>query len=167
MESNLTPSDRVWSSDRSRTSEMRVERLVLAITQVASASVAIAIHGDESTLRTARAANVPLIEATISADGRLVKMLGEGMLLAFPADRAEEAVTGLRSARDQATAIWQRFDPRCYVQVKMNVGNVLVGAIGAPADLRLDVYGHVLHQLFKAPAAEFTLLSELAALIGK
>jgi class 3 adenylate cyclase len=106
-----------------------------------------------------------LIAVARSVDGRVVKMLGEGMLLAFPADRAPEAVAALRSARDQASALWQQLDRRCYVQVKMTIGNVLAGAIGAPADLRFDVYGHALHQLFKAPVTDFALLPELAELV--
>ena len=146
---------------------MQVERLVLAITQVASATAAIADHGDEPTLRTARAANNQLITAASSVGGRVVKMLGEGMLLAFPADRAPEAVAALRTARDQASAVWQQLDRRCHVQVKMTIGNVLTGAIGAPGDLRFDVYGHALHELFKAPAADFALLPELADLVGR
>jgi class 3 adenylate cyclase len=146
---------------------MHIERLVLAITQVAGATAAIVEHGDESTLHTARAANVPLVAATILANGRVVKMLGEGMLLSFPADQAQEAVAALRTARDQASAIWQQFDRRCNVQVKMTIGNVLAGATGAPADLRFDVYGHALHELFKVPASEFVLLPELAELVRR
>jgi hypothetical protein len=48
---------------RGSNSDMQVERLVLAITQVASATAAIADHDDEPTLRTARAANIQLITA--------------------------------------------------------------------------------------------------------
>jgi class 3 adenylate cyclase len=148
-------------------SNVQVERLVLAITQVAGATVAIREHGDERTLRTARAANVPFVTAATSVDGRVVKTLGEGILLCFPAARARDAVSALRSARDQASVIWKQLDPRCDVQVKMTIGDVLTGAVGAAADRRFDVYGRTLHELFKAPATEFVLLPELAELVRR
>lgn len=114
-------------------------------------------------LQTVRTANDVLVGATRVAGGRVVKALGEGLLLTFPASRSREAVGALRSARDAADAVWKAFDPECELQVKCTIGEVLVDAAAYSGDASHDVYGSTLHELFKAKASAFLVLPALSA----
>jgi class 3 adenylate cyclase len=104
-------------------------------------------------------------DAAASAGGVVVKALGDGLLLAFPPDRAREAVAALRAARERAGAVWRAFDGRCEVQVRATVGTVLRGSLGPPGDPRPDVYGDALNRLFALPPAPLALTPELEALL--
>jgi class 3 adenylate cyclase len=95
----------------------------------------------------------------------VVKVMGDGVLLAFPTDRARDAVAALRAAQTRATTRWRAFDDRCRVVVKMGAGKVLSGRLGAPGDERPDIYGDTLNRLYKAPAGEFVLMPEVDVLL--
>jgi class 3 adenylate cyclase len=148
-------------------SRIRPERLVLALTQVFGATAAVATHGDSATLDVARAANAEIRVAVAAVAGRVIKSLGEGLLLSFPADRVRDAVNALRTAREKANDIWRAFDSRCEMHVKVTMGTVLVGSLGLADDSRPDVWGLALHKLFKQHASGFVLLPELAAALGE
>jgi adenylate cyclase len=104
-------------------------------------------------------------ESLRSSQGRIVKVIGDGILMIFPVSRAREAVAALRRLQSSATALWSETDPSCRAQVKVGVGTLATGPFGPPGDERFDVYGNALNQLFKAPAAEFFVTPELAAIL--
>ncbi len=104
-------------------------------------------------------------ESLTSSQGRIIKVIGDGILVVFPVSRAREAVAALRGFQSSATALWSELDPGCRAQVKVGVGKVATGPFGPPGDERFDVYGNALNQLFKAPAAEFFVTPELAAIL--
>lgn len=62
--------------------------------------------------------------------------------------------------------LWQAFDRRCRVRVKLGAGTLVRGRIGPPGEERADVYGDVLNQLYKASGEEFLILPGLAALLA-
>ena len=163
---HLDPVASVRRPERARgADEATPARLVLAVTGVAGATAACADHGDAPTLRVVRAAHAEVADAAAAAGGTVVKALGDGLLLAFPAERAREAVAALRVARERAGAVWRAFDARCEVQVRATVGTVLRGPLGPPGDARPDVYGDALNRLFKVPPAPLALTPELEALL--
>ncbi len=98
-------------------------------------------------------------QATRAAGGRFIKAMGDSVLLTFPLDRIDAAVTGLRELQQQGTTTWRQFDERCYVQVKGRVGSVLAGMLGAPGEEHFDVIGDALNQLIKAPWQDFDVQS--------
>jgi class 3 adenylate cyclase len=100
-----------------------------------------------------------------SSQGRIVKVIGDGILVVFPVSQAREAVTALRRLQTSATALWSEVDPGCRAQVRVGVGTLATGPFGPPGDERFDVYGNALNQLFKASAAEFFITPELAAIL--
>jgi class 3 adenylate cyclase len=104
-------------------------------------------------------------DAAAAAGGRVVKPIGDGILLSFPILRASQAVEALRVFQERATALWRAFDSECSVQVKASAGAVRSGQMGAPGDERYDIVGDALNRLFKAPWADFVVLAELRTLL--
>ena len=147
-------------------SPTHVEQLVLALTSVAGETAACAAHGDADTVAVLTDYYAIVADAAARAGGRVVKVIGGGILLAFPRDRARDAVDALHAAQAQATALWRAFDGRCRVQVKVTAGPVMRVPLGPPGDERDDVYGHTLNQLFKTPPDDFVLTPDAQALLG-
>ncbi|MDB4907738.1 MAG: hypothetical protein JWO05_2522 [Gemmatimonadetes bacterium] len=140
--------------------------LVLALTSVAGSTAACAAHGDVATLDTVRAAHAIFADAAPRAGGTVVKALGDGLLMAFPPNRAADAVAVLREAQGSASALWKAFDARCEVQVKATIGTVLCGPIGPPGDVRVDIFGNALNRLFKLAPGDLALTPELQAALN-
>jgi class 3 adenylate cyclase len=104
--------------------------------------------------------------AVAPGGGRVVKVMGDGVLVVFPLTRAREAVDALRVVQSSGSALWSLLDARCRVVVKVGAGSLASGAMGPPGDERFDVYGTALNNLFKAPPGEFVVTPELATLLS-
>lgn len=141
--------------------------LVLALASVDGASAACAAHGDVATAAVLSDYYALLADTIAGAEGRVVKVMGDGALLVFPAARAPDAVVALRAAQARGTARWRAFDPRCRVVVKATAGRVLCAPMGPPGDERPDVYGDALNRLFTVPARDLVLTPELLACLER
>jgi class 3 adenylate cyclase len=146
--------------------EVRAERLVLALTHVNGATAACAAHGDAAALAAIRDGYALWAAAAARAGGEVVKGLGDGVLMAFPPERARDAVDAVREARVAVEARWRRLDDRCRAEAKLGLGTVLRGAFGPPGDPREDLYGDALNRLFKPPWGEMVVTEELEKEIG-
>jgi class 3 adenylate cyclase len=133
----------------------QAQRLLIAATRVPGSTKACAANGDLATFATLEAYYAIAAEEAVSAGGRFVKAMGDGVLLIFPLDGTDGAVTALHHLQERATIVWRQFDSRCYVQVKGRVGSVLAGMLGPPGEERFDVVGDAVNQLFKAPWQDF------------
>jgi len=71
-------------------------------------------------------------ESLSSSQGRIIKVIGDGILVVFPVSRAREAVAALRRFQSSATALWSEIDPSCRAQVKVGVGTLATGPFGPP-----------------------------------
>ena len=100
------------------------------------------------------------------ASGRVIKVIGDGVIVAFPVAMAGDAVKILRDVQHDGTERWQRFDSRCRVQIKIGVGSLVTASMGPAGQERDDVYGDALNRLFKMAAGEFVLSPEMSALAG-
>ncbi len=147
-------------------SRLEVSELVIAIVSVAGSTAACSRHGDKPTVDVLADYYSLAAEMVRDSDGRIIKVMGNGVIIAFPVSRARDAVVALRSLQQRGTNLWQRFDPRCRVQVEVGVGAVLIGPLGPPGEEREDLYGDALNQLFKLPAAEFLITPDLAQIVG-
>jgi class 3 adenylate cyclase len=136
------------------------ERLILAVAQVAGSTKACARHGDAAMFDTLQGYYVLASEAARMAGGRVIKPIGDAVLLTFPLDRAKDAVHALQYLQARGTALWARLDEQCCVQVKVGAGPVQCGPLGAPGDERYDVVGEALNSLFKAPSSDFYVSPE-------
>ena len=141
------------------------DRVVLAVTHVPGSTRACAARGDTATFALLRDYYALVAKATAASDGRVVKVMGDAVLLTFPVNRAADAVRALRSTQQKATSLWRRFDDQCHTQVKVGAGPVMCGMLGAPGQERFDIIGSALNALFKAPRGDFEIAPEVGALI--
>lgn len=141
------------------------EELVFAVTMVLASTKACAAHGDAAMFDVLSDYYALVARAVTPAGGRVIKVMGDGILLVFPPDRARQAVTVLRAVQADATARWQRFDERCRVQVKVGAGVLTCGLLGPPGQERYDIVGQALNALFKAPWGDFELTAEVTRLL--
>ena len=142
------------------------ESLVVAIFSVDGATAACATHGDRPTVAVLSDYYARVAAALAPATGQVIKVMGDGMLVVFPPGNARAAATTCRQAQSEGTKLWQAFDPRCRVRVKLGAGTLVRGRIGPPGEERVDVYGHILNQLYKASGGEFLVLPGFAALLS-
>lgn len=147
------------------TGRLGIEELVFAVTSVSAATAAGRAHGDLETAAVLAEYYALVGEAVALSEGKVVKVMGDGVLVVFPLGRAQEAVEALRILQSSATALWSEFDVRCRLQVKVGSGPLASGAMGPPGAERFDVYGTALNNLFKAPAGDFVVMPDLAALL--
>ena len=139
-----------------------VEQAMLALLSVAGATAACATHGDSAMVAALQAYYAIVAAAVTPADGRVVKVLGDGVLVAFPLVHAAAAVAALRTGQARATTHWQAFDARCTVQVRATAGAILRAQLGPPGAERDDMYGATLNALFKLPPEDFRIAPALA-----
>ncbi|MGH7427675.1 MAG: adenylate/guanylate cyclase domain-containing protein [Candidatus Methylomirabilaceae bacterium] len=145
--------------------QYQTEELVFAITTVDGSTRAARTRPDVE-MASVLADYYALASDTLSSSqGRIVKVIGDGILLVFPIPLAREAVAALRRFQAAATTLWAEVDPGCRTQVKVGVGSLATGPFGPPGDERFDVYGSALNQLFKAPGADFVITPDLQGLL--
>lgn len=139
--------------------------LVFSVVSVAGATAACAAKGDAPTVEQLRRFYTLAASVVRQADGRVVKVIGDGVIISFPARRAKEAVRALHVLQDDGNEQWKRFDDRCRVQVRAGYGEVFAGALGPAGDERPDIYGDALNRLFKQPAGDFVITTELRSVL--
>lgn len=143
------------------------QRLTFAITQVLAASAACTKNGDAETVAVLAEYYRLAGEAAAAGGGQVVKVMGDGVVFTFPVDRCNEALGHLRRFQAAGTKLWNDFDPRCRVQVKVGTGSVVLAKLGAPGQESTDIYGDALNQLIKLPWGDFMLSAEVAAGAGR
>ncbi len=139
--------------------------LILAVTGVAGFTEACKSQGDAAAFTALSRYYAAVADAAGRADGRVVKLLGDGVLLTFPIERCGQAVEVLRELQQRSSKMWHGFDERCHVQVKVGLGQVACGHLGPPGEERFDIVGDALNQLFKAPWGDFDLSPAVLALV--
>jgi class 3 adenylate cyclase len=140
------------------------QELILAITRVIPSTEVCAAIGDTPMFELlSRYYGLVSTEVEV-ANGRVIKVMGNTILMTFPAGNPGTAIAALRAAQTKANALWQQVDSRCRVQVKVGIGNVAVGTLGPPG--RPDIVGNALNQLFKASWGDFEITAELARLLA-
>lgn len=75
------------------------------------------------------------------ADGRLIKTIGDAGLVAFPAEGVEAAVGAMQAVQSEGDAWLAAHGCKSNAIVKLHLGPVAIGKVGAPGAEVLDVYG--------------------------
>jgi class 3 adenylate cyclase len=140
--------------------------VVFAILSVAGATAACATHGDAAAVETLTSYYALVDDSVRGASGRVIKVIGDGVIVAFPLSHARDAVANLHSLQQDGTQLWQRFDQRCRLQVKIGSGSVISGLLGPPGQEREDLYGDALNQLFRLPSGDFVVSSAMKKFLG-
>lgn len=122
-------------------------RLVLVVARVTESTRAAARHGDEAFFEALQDYGDLANGIVEEAGGRLIKLMGDGVLAVFPGDAGPSAVGACERLQSAGTDLWQRFDQKCQVQVKATSGSVVMGTING----RPDVAGRDLNMLMQAP----------------
>ena len=135
----------------------RAEPLLLAVTAVHGFTRACAARGDAPAFAMLASYYARVAGAAGAAGGRVVKVMGDSVLVTFPPARAADAVRVLHAVRLDATAAWQGFDPGCTVHVKAGLGTVTCGMLGPLGEERCDIVGSALNALFKASWSDLAL----------
>ena len=82
--------------------ETTTAELVLAVTRVPGFTKACETQGDSATFPQLSRYYELVAESVMRADGRVVKVMGDAVLLTFPVDRCGEAVVALRVVQEDA-----------------------------------------------------------------
>ena len=138
-------------TEHSQQPETATVELVFAVTRVTYCTKACLAHGDSATFNQLSKYYALVAEAVEPVDGKVIKALGDGVLLTFPINRCREAVEALRELQKQTSELWHRFEERCHVQVKVGAGSLVCGPLGPPGAERFDVVGDALNQLLRHP----------------
>ena len=76
-----------------------------------------------------------------AAGGRVVKVIGDGALFVFPADRADAGVLALLDLKQEADRFMEEQGWECRLLVKIHYGTVVEGQFGAGPEKRYDILG--------------------------
>lgn len=145
---------------------MSEAELIVAVTHVPGSTRACRVQGDAATFEQLSQYYEFVSEIVTREEGRIVKCIGDSVLLVFPVNRCEGAVSVLRELQVRASGMWREFDAGCHVQVKLGAGTLACGELGPPGEERFDIVGDALNRLFKAPWNDFVILPEVEALMG-
>ena len=103
--------------------------------------------------------------AAAAAGGRLVKPMGDAVLMVFPVEQARPAVAALQGLKQKADACWSEIRAESRLQIKAHTGSVTCGLMGAAGDKRFDVIGRTVNDLFLMPREEFAVSPALRQLL--
>lgn len=102
-----------------------------------------------------------IVAASIAdAGGRVVKFIGDGVLIVFDADDADRGVTALLALKDDVDRYLEARGWPCRLLVKAHVGPVIAGPYGARGDKRFDVIGKTVNTAAMIDAAGVALSAE-------
>jgi class 3 adenylate cyclase len=138
---------------------------IFAVAQALGATRACAARGDAAMFQALQRYYTLVTDNVRRAGGTVIKFMGNGALLLFPADSPDVVVEVLRVVQSKGTDLWRNFDEACSLQVKVEIGPVVEGLLGPPGDERLDIIGGALNSLIKTPWDDFQISSELAGLL--
>jgi class 3 adenylate cyclase len=146
--------------------ELKPLDAIFVLVGVAGSSAACSTRGDLPTARVLAEYYTLVADAARPAEGRIIKVIGDGVLLTFPTARVRDAMAALRTLKRDGTRLWQRFDEGCRIQLKIGAGSVVAGQMGPPDDQRFDVYGDALNRLVKMPNDDVVISPEARALLS-
>ena len=138
---------------------------IFAVTRVVGSTRARAARGDAAMFQALQRCYTLVADEVTRAGGNVIKFMGGGAPLSFPADSPGGVAKSLRALGSEGTNLWRNFDEACSLQVKVEIGTVVEGMLGPRGDERLDIIGGVLNSLIKSPWDDFFVSSELAGLL--
>lgn len=95
------------------------------------------------------------------AGGRLVKPIGDAVLVVFPAGRADAAMRAMLDLKAEADEWFSRHGWReTRLVVKAHVGPVIAGDYGPANDRRFDVIGHHVNVAATLPSRDVSISVE-------
>lgn len=94
------------------------------------------------------------------AGGTLVKPIGDGALIVFPPDRADDAVAALLELREAAARLCAEDGWNATMVVRLHAGDVIAGLFGPRDAKRFDIIGREVNLTARLPTRAFALSAE-------
>ena len=102
-----------------------------------------------------------IVANTIAASGgRVVKFIGDGVLIVFGADDADRGVAALLDLKDEVDRYMAQAGWGCRLLVKAHVGTAIAGGYGARDDKGFDVIGKTVNTAAMLDAMGVALSAE-------
>lgn len=95
--------------------------------------------------------------AVQAAGGRVVKFVGDGVLIVFEEDRVDQGVEMLLALKEAVDGWMARRSWECRLIVKAHFGTVVAGPFGLAGDKRYDVAGKTVNTAASLDATGITL----------
>ncbi len=102
-----------------------------------------------------------------SPNGKIVKFMGDSMLIVFEENFVKEGVESLKNLKAEIDNFLSKFGENFSLSVKAHFGEVACGEIGTETDRRVDVFGNTVNETALLPNGEFVLSKDLKRLIKK
>ena len=93
------------------------------------------------------------------AGGRVVKVMGDGVLVVFPIDRASQAARALLMLKSELDARLTKRQFATTVVARVHAGEVMAGALGPKGDRRFDVIGQAVNRAASIRSSDGVALS--------
>jgi adenylate cyclase len=90
-------------------------------------------------------------DAVAPAGGTVVKHIGDGALVVFPTDRADDAMSALLALRADVDPWLAELRWESRLMVKVHAGPVIAGGYGARGAKRFDIIGNVVNVAARLP----------------
>jgi len=103
-------------------------------------------------------------DAAMGSGGRVVKYIGDGALVVWPPDRADDALRALIGLREGAMALLEPFGIRGDLLCRMHFGEVIAGEFGP--NRTYDVIGSEVFVAFTLPARTISVSAEAFRKLG-
>jgi class 3 adenylate cyclase len=99
-------------------------------------------------------------QAIDSADGRVVKFIGDAALAVFPEAAADGGVRALLDLKPKVERFLADRGWDCHLSAKVHFGTAIAGDFGPTSDRRFDVIGRAVNHTAMLRGSEFTLSDE-------
>lgn len=137
-----------------------VQRLVICFIDL-SGFARDAEHREDAHIAEILDAYYELVGTHVSAaGGRVVKVIGDGALLAFPVERVDDGVDAVLSLRRDVDAMLSKRGWMSCLVAKVHVGDVVCGLFGPAGDKRFDVIGTEVNATARLPTRQVALSVE-------
>ncbi len=93
--------------------------------------------------------------------GKIVKFIGDAVLIVFPEEKAKQAIETLKSLKDRIDTWLSNQSLDCKMRIKAHVGPVVCGKLGPKTEKRFDVFGNAVNETVRLKGEEFILSASL------
>lgn len=99
--------------------------------------------------------------------GKVIKCMGDAMLMAFEAEAAEAGIFALRRLKSEGDAWLHEAGIPCQHLIKAHFGPVMAGYVGAPEQEQLDILGKTVNVCFTMESFGLVLSSQAFRCLGE
>jgi class 3 adenylate cyclase len=98
--------------------------------------------------------------------GKVIKCMGDAILMAFEAEYAEDGIFTLRRLKSEGDAWLQEAGIPCQHLIKAHFGPVMAGYVGAPGQEQFDIFGKTVNICFTMESFGLVLSSQAFRCLG-